>query len=236
LCGELDTDLCTTRSCDESNVDPTQWKCIVDTVVCDSQNGVCETPACDAATGSCTSVPKNCDDGFDCTADSCDAVNGCQNIPNNGLCDTNDVCDVFTCEVGKGCVTVKKDCALEIAYNNCTNITCVAFSGCEQVPRQCNYNQTITDCSIVACENKEDKCTTRQAACNLLDTSVIIGASLTAAAIAGIIIAIIVFLVGCGGGVYAVSNAAGGAASAPVYNNPIYAASGNSRSNPLHTT
>jgi len=66
------------------------------------------------------------------------------------------------------------------------------------------------------------------------DNTVVIAASIGTAAVVGIIVAILValFLAG-GGGAYAYAQTGGAATPAPVFNNPIYADSGNKGQNPL---
>lgn len=81
---------------------------------CNPANGQCSNPnaadgtACDdnpvcnghetCKSGVCTAgTPLNCDDGKSCTADSCDAVKGCQNTPHNDACNDNNLCTTDTC-------------------------------------------------------------------------------------------------------------------------------------------
>jgi hypothetical protein len=58
--------------------------------------------------------------------------------------------------------------------------------------------------------------------------------AISAAAIAGIVVAIIAFLALAGGGAYAAAQAMGTGAAAPVVNNPLYRGDGNAGVNPLY--
>ena len=49
------------------------------------------------------STPVNCDDGVDCTVDSCDVATGCQNAVDDALCDDGDVCTEDVCNAINGC-------------------------------------------------------------------------------------------------------------------------------------
>lgn len=56
----------------------------------------CTTDTCDPQSNICVNSPNNalCDDGIDCTSDSCDAQSkSCVNVPINVLCDDNDPCN-----------------------------------------------------------------------------------------------------------------------------------------------
>jgi hypothetical protein len=49
-----------------------------------------------------------CDDGIDCTADSCDGSNpdeySCTNEPDDAACDDGDDCTADSCDAELGCV------------------------------------------------------------------------------------------------------------------------------------
>jgi hypothetical protein len=65
-----------------------------DGTICNDSNACTQTDACLA--GTCVgSAPLNCDDGSDCTTDSCDPITGCVNTPS---CPTGTSC------VGNACI------------------------------------------------------------------------------------------------------------------------------------
>ncbi len=61
----------------------------------DCDDGVdCTADSC-GDDGQCANAPDNatCDDDVECTIDTCDAAAGCSNIPDNSVCDNGDFCD-----------------------------------------------------------------------------------------------------------------------------------------------
>jgi len=90
-------------------------------------NGV-ET--CSATLGCQAGVPPACNDGLNCTDDSCDEVNDtCAFVPDDAKCDDNSVCTgAETCVVAVGCVAgTPLDCDDNIV---CTVDSCDAALGC----------------------------------------------------------------------------------------------------------
>lgn len=98
---------------------------------CDSQSP-CEAGQCDVATGDCAYLvlangtacedgdacsnpdvceegvcqagpTDSCDDGIACTNDSCEAGEGCVNLPGDGACNDNNPCTVDICDPQDGC-------------------------------------------------------------------------------------------------------------------------------------
>ena len=57
--------------------------------------------------GSCLpGPPQNCDDGVDCTVDTCNEVqDGCDHAADDAFCDDDDECTLDTCNVLSGCVS-----------------------------------------------------------------------------------------------------------------------------------
>ncbi|OQC06310.1 MAG: Dictyostelium (slime mold) repeat protein [Candidatus Hydrogenedentes bacterium ADurb.Bin101] len=47
---------------------------------------------------------KDCDDGVECTSDSCDPATGCVNTPDDSLCDDGDPCTEDVCDPIEGCI------------------------------------------------------------------------------------------------------------------------------------
>jgi len=95
--------------------------------VCDPANG-------DPVTGCASSGPP-CDDGVDCTVDSCDeAIQACAHVPVDGLCDNGLTCDgVEHCDAQLGCLSVGGlDCDDGVA---CTSDFCdAATDACAHAP------------------------------------------------------------------------------------------------------
>gem|GEM_PF-479599 len=93
-CG--DTVTCTVDSCDEIN----------DVCVNAASNGLCDNgdacdgvEVCDPLLDCQAGTPPDCNDGINCTIDTCDPATGCVNAASNGLCDNGDFCDgVETCD------------------------------------------------------------------------------------------------------------------------------------------
>ena len=141
-----DQELCTTDSCDSitgcANV---PVECPVGEQ-CDSADGQCKSEpectvdadcndgffcngseTCDTATGTCQpGTPVDCDDGVDCTVDTCDEVNDeCVNTPDNiacpddGLfCTGDEICDSVA-----GCISTGDPCTEGMTCNEDTD-TC----------------------------------------------------------------------------------------------------------------
>ncbi len=108
------------------------------------QNATCVFGACQ---GSFTC--GDCDDGIDCTADSCDTFTGaCVHSPNNGLCTDSNWCNgTETCNVSVGCVSGTPVSCNDA--NPCTVDICDPFSGCQFI----NVNDG-TDCgSGLTCQD-----------------------------------------------------------------------------------
>jgi hypothetical protein len=94
---------------------------------------------------------RNCADGYECTADSCnEAANRCDHAPNHSLCQDENVCTDDLCEVGAGCVhTNNTDPCDDGLYCNgadtCYGGLCSSHTGdpCTP-PLECNEN--LDDC------------------------------------------------------------------------------------------
>jgi hypothetical protein len=87
---------------------------------------VCQTGA-QCHGGTCSGTPVNCDDGNPCTADTCDAVAGCQHKPVNGACNDGSVCTTGDhCQAG-ACVGTPIVCD---DGDPCTANNCDPVGGC----------------------------------------------------------------------------------------------------------
>ncbi len=71
-------------------------------VVCDSGSACIVDSACDPSFG-CSGTKVDCGDTVACTVDSCDAVGGCTNLPDDALCDDADPCTTDSCDAVLGC-------------------------------------------------------------------------------------------------------------------------------------
>jgi hypothetical protein len=74
----------------------------------------------------------DCDDGVDCTIDTCEQDGTCLNIPDNDLCDYLEMCDAE-----EGCVPTGKECKVDSDCND--NVDC-----------------TVDRCVLGECENEPD--------------------------------------------------------------------------------
>ncbi len=84
--------------------------------------------------GFCVSDPLGCDDGNPCTADSCDAVGGCQHVdqPDDSSCSDGNVCTgEETCHNGSCTNPPDLDCN---DGNPCTADSCATPGGCRNTP------------------------------------------------------------------------------------------------------
>lgn len=92
-----DGDLCTSGDTWQNGV------CASGTpVTCESDNACVSAGTCNPTTG-CSATKVNCDDGVDCTADTCDSVLGCLNTPDDSACSDGDPCTIDTCDAAAGC-------------------------------------------------------------------------------------------------------------------------------------
>jgi hypothetical protein len=94
-----------------------------------------------AAEAECAADP-DCDDGFDCTVDSCAVGGVCSHTPIHSLC-----AEGQRCEVGRGCIdigcTSDADCNDDI---DCTQDICGAGGACANVPldSRCGPDETCS--------------------------------------------------------------------------------------------
>lgn len=143
---------------------------------CDDEPGgnVCTTDVC--AAGVCTHPPNTCDDGVDCTVDSCDPILGCQAVNSDPLCDDGEECTINVCDPASG--DPETGCTSNSAADGTacdddsmctTDDQCVAGACVPQgPPLQCDDGDecTLNDCDPnLGCLNSEDP-----AACDCLDT------------------------------------------------------------------
>jgi cysteine-rich repeat protein len=89
----------------------------------------------------------SCDDGIDCTVDSCDGAGSCINTANSALCDDGNVCTTDTCSVLNGCFNsfVNASCDDGVACTSndvCQSGECSGVSNCPG-GQFCNENTGV---------------------------------------------------------------------------------------------
>jgi hypothetical protein len=190
---------------------------------------MCTVGVCDAVTGACQLTTNTCDDGVNCTVDSCDPATGCQHQAMDLLCDNQDPCKVYTCDPVDGCKTADFTCEGTDFF--CIETVCVAFNGCSNQSLEC-LNSAEDDCGVAACKEEEDQCIIEAREC--ASAVVVTAAVISTAAVIGIVIGVVA-IVACAGGssfmAYRHFNVAGNDA---VVNNPLYKSEGNQGTNPLY--
>ncbi len=147
--------LCKQDTCNLANATQCLTKNLLRNTIC-SDADACSIGKC-SATGAC--VPgsvKGCNDGNDCTDDSCD--------PNSGGCigvndDTNTCSDGNACTVGEHCGggtcipgTVPVDCN---DGNACTADSCDPNTGCAHIPKSCSDDNA---CTADSCDAQTGSC------------------------------------------------------------------------------
>lgn len=118
-----DGNVCTNDSCS-----PTLGCVHVNTTGPCHDGDLCTTPD-KCFRGACVSGPAaDCDDGNECTDDSCDSAIGCVNVPNVAACDDESICTVDDTCVNGVCVGAPAiDCD---DGNVCTSDICDPVMGC----------------------------------------------------------------------------------------------------------
>ena len=121
---------------------------------CDDGSLCTENDGC-VAGHACNGTPKNCDDGKDCTTDSCDLASGCSNtVDMLNLCSDGNACTAQdACAKSGECVGAKVVICDD--SNPCTIDTCDPKSGCKFSPAAAG----------AACQTN-DLCQTAAGVCN----------------------------------------------------------------------
>ncbi len=118
-------------------------------------------------------TPPVCDDANACTDDSCDAVLGCQNVPNTAACDDADACTENDVCGGGACGGTPVDCSDGDACNGaevcaagvcgpgtppdcddsnaCTDDSCDILLGCQNTPNDANSCDDGSACTTEVC-------------------------------------------------------------------------------------
>jgi len=210
---------------------------------CDDGNP-CTTDTCITMTGTCTHV-MSCTDGVACTQESCDVTLGCVTNPDNSLCDDNDACTTDIC-TSTGCTHTPVVCNNTVL---CSNTTCDVNLGCQNVPYNCAPYSDASSCKVSFCPDAADLAQTNytsadfygpgcviqsQSQCFSATTIAVISGALGSAAVAGICVALVVFVACSGAASYAVYNNVHEEHSASVKNNALYVPAGKAVDNPLY--
>ncbi len=112
---------------------------------CDDSDACNGPEECDPTTGACgpALAPLDCNDGNDCTTDSCDPVDGCQWTTNTNFCNDTDPCtlgDVCQSGLCRGAPIVCSD------NNVCNGVeTCQAGACTTAAPLNCDDGNPCTD-------------------------------------------------------------------------------------------
>ena len=122
--GVVDCDdgiVCTSDACEPATEDCTHTP---QSSLCDNGRYCDGAETCDVTRGCVGGTPVLCDDGIDCTVDTCDeAADQCAFRPNDSMCDNAAFCDgAERCDTLAGCVPIGAvDCDDGVA---CTEDTC----------------------------------------------------------------------------------------------------------------
>ncbi len=111
---------------------------------CSDGNACNGQEICNAANECDPGTSPDCDDGSECTTDSCDPASGCQNMPIN--CDDSNECTTDSCDPAVGCETSPVNCD---DSNACTSDTCDPATGCETTPIVCDDSNA---CTVDSCD------------------------------------------------------------------------------------
>ncbi|KAN0036151.1 hypothetical protein ACTA71_005453 [Dictyostelium dimigraforme] len=168
--------LCDISFCDENQ------GCISESIVNCPLPNICQISlGCISSTGQCKFAPVDCDDGNDCTVDSCDPIIGCVNSLNCSNCflpseinkcfinpkpGADNLCewDEINCDDGNpcsddtcgpnGCTSTLEDLNCYTG-NQCLNSVCTA-NGCIHTPINCDDGNPCSDDTCdptIGCQN-----------------------------------------------------------------------------------
>ena len=110
---------------------------------CPDPGNQCDEPVCNADAGICGTRPIDCDDGIECTADSCEIGKGCVHDPDDSVCENTGQggeCVGYHCDAQQGCVPGYDD-SLCTDGGECEVGTCDVNTG------NCHYIDDPTLCS-----------------------------------------------------------------------------------------
>jgi hypothetical protein len=106
---------------------------------------------------------EDCDDGVDCTDDTCDPVNDCQYTPGDANCDDGVDCTDDTCDPVNDCQYTPGDANCDDGVD-CTDDTCDPANDCQYTPSDancddgkfCNGEETCDP--LAGCQPGTDPC------------------------------------------------------------------------------
>jgi len=97
-----------------------------------------------------------CDDEVACTADSCNSLSGCQNQPDDGACSDGNDCTIDSCLVGSGCDSVPDPGASCDDGIDCTVDICNAEGDCVSDDSECVVLEVINNVGPPVCQDTSD--------------------------------------------------------------------------------
>jgi len=131
--------------------------CQIQNVSCDDGNN-CTVDTC-SGINTCTSVQVNCSTGLTCQTGACNPATGlCVNTTLN--CDDNNACTVDSCLEPGGCNYTTVVCN---DNNNCTLDSCDSQRGCVYSPVSC---QASTPCITYSCNASTGNCDSTTVVCD----------------------------------------------------------------------
>ncbi len=160
---------CTIDSCDEA---ADSCDNVADDGRCDNGSYCDGEETCDPALDCQAGPPVDCDDGVDCTDDSCDeGADACDSVPNDANCDDGIFCDgVETCDAAIGCQAGSDPCDDGIG---CSDDSCdEAADSCDHIPNDslCDnglFCDGVETCDVVLdCQAGTDPCPSQTQACD----------------------------------------------------------------------
>lgn len=166
---EPDTDCNDEVDCTTDRCDPTTGLCSNEPhdASCNDADDCNGIETCNPTAGCVAGVPPDCDDGIDCTVDSCNPVGGaCSRSPVDAACDDWDDCNgIETCQVGVGCVLgTPPDCDDGV---DCTLDSCDPSDGaCLHMPDDTACPPSPLCSGIVFCDRTAGCMATPPPACD----------------------------------------------------------------------
>lgn len=108
-------------------------------------NSCAEGAAGTASAGPRIQDVRGCDDGIDCTLDTCDASLGCVHSPNDAACDDANPCTTDACNPASGCVHTNNTAPCN-DNNPCTTLDACSGGACAGgPPASCDDSNVCTD-------------------------------------------------------------------------------------------
>ena len=123
-----DSNACTDDLCDEAG-NTCDNVALAPGANCDDQNACTDTSTCNAGGACIGSDPVDCNDGSECTADSCDVALGCL----NEILEDSPCSDAFFCTIAEAC-TIDGNCEGEA---NCSDSNPCTVDSCDELGDAC---------------------------------------------------------------------------------------------------